>query len=229
LLWRPLGPSRRRRSTGPGARNSTSKLHSIVFPSWSWVGWQTEVDPLSWKCGYDYIKSTRIISWPGSRYDKDLTASSSWKLKPTVRWHVINAAHNTRRPVRDDYKRYQRSCEVPNGWSRYSLPSEGPDEADYVHCSHHGTRFRFPIPLASSTAHVLSTSEDYGYLLFCKTKRSYFRKAELQDGQIVTSLIDEDSKWVGVVRLHVEKAQLGAPESQDTLVELPKQIPDEGK
>ncbi|PMD58619.1 HET-domain-containing protein [Hyaloscypha bicolor E] len=181
LLWRPLGPSRRRRSTAPGEQNPTSKLHSVAFPSWSWVGWQTEVDPLSWKCGYDYIKNTRI----------------------------------------------KRSGEVPNGWSRYSLPFEGPGEVDYVHSSHVGTRFRFPIPLASGTAPVLSTSEDYGHLLICKTKRAYFRMAELQHGRIVTSVLDEDSKWVGVVRLHVEKKQLEPLGSQDKLVELPKQIPGE--
>src|SRR5689334_2467772 len=64
MLWRPLGPCRRRAASPRG-----DPTHRSALPSWSWIGWQMDMDPLSWKCGYDYIKSTSSISWPKSKYD----------------------------------------------------------------------------------------------------------------------------------------------------------------
>lgn len=179
LLWRHLGYSRRRKSAQSREHNAPSKLQAVAFPSWSWVAWQTRVDPLSWKCGYDYIKSTRIISWPGSNYDNTLKASSSWKIKLTVRWQVMDTTQTASRPIHDDYKCYLESGEIPDGWSRYSLPFEGPNEADYVHQSDGKTRFRFPTPVASGITQATSASDDDGHLLFCKTNRTYFRVREL--------------------------------------------------
>lgn len=47
---------------------------------------------------------------------------------------------------------------------------------------------------------------------------------KLQPNRIVTSFVDEDSKWIRVVLLHVTKTQLEPVGSQDKLVELLKQV-----
>jgi len=205
LLWRPLGPCRRRRTRREGHDQAGNPEYATAFPSWSWIGWQMDMDPLSWKCGYDYIKSTSIISWPGSKYNTVVRAGCSWQLRSTVQWHVADGLDSPTRPVVEDYKRYQRSGSLPEAWSRYSLPFEGPDKAEFIHPSDTRTRFHFPIPLQSDskTKDCIRHGRD-GPFLYCKTDRAYFMTEEPPPGSIVASLVDDEGKWVGVVRMQVD-------------------------
>jgi hypothetical protein len=219
LLWRPLGHCRRRKP----ARNDrdpcqASKTKHPVIPSWSWVGWQSEIDPLSWKCGYDYIATNaRVISWPGSHYDTILKTGTSWTLKPTVHWHVTNEKCSPIRPVIGDYKTYQRSGTLPEGWSRYSLPFESPEEAEYLHSSDTRTRFRFPIPIPSPKEKGPATHEDGPYLYFQTTVATFFMDRP-SPNRIVTSLTDDNGKWVGVLRLNLEKEPLNFSHEKFTVL-----------
>ncbi|KAI1746307.1 heterokaryon incompatibility protein-domain-containing protein [Xylaria scruposa] len=219
LLWRPMGPCRRRISGENGQK--TRNKPGAAFPSWSWIGWQTEVDPQSWKCGYDYIKSTNVVSWPGSKYDRTLKAGSSWKLKSTIQWYVADGPSSPTRPVISDYKRHQRSGDTPAGWSRYSLPSEGPEEAEFVHLSDMKTRFHFPLPLPSDKDTSRPSIQE-GSFLFCQTTRAYFLMEPLPPDRIVTSLFDESGTWAGVVRMQVEEEEFVRPDTEKDITELPE-------
>ncbi|KAI0552572.1 HET-domain-containing protein [Xylaria curta] len=213
LLWRPVGPCRRRISCE--GEQKTRNKPGAAFPSWSWIGWQSKVDPRSWKCGYDYI------SWPGSKYDAPLKAGSFWKLKPTVQWYVADGLSSPTRPVISDYKRHQRSRDTPAGWSRYSLPFEGPEEAEFVHLSDMKTRFRFPLPLPPDKK-TLWPSIQEGSFLFCRTTRAYFFMEPLPPNRIVTSLFDERGMWAGVIRMQVEEEGFVRPKVEKDMIELPE-------
>ncbi|KAJ8121973.1 hypothetical protein ONZ43_g1710 [Nemania bipapillata] len=219
LLWRPMGPCRRR--TSRKGKKEIRNKPGVAFPSWSWIGWQTKVDPRSWKCGYDYIKSTNVVSWPGSKYDRPLKAASSWKLKPTIQWYVANGLNSPTRPVISDYKRHQRSGDTPAGWSRYSLPFEGPDEAEFVYLSDMKTRFRFPLPLPSDKDTSWPSTQE-GSLLFCRTVRAYLFVKPLAPSRIVTSLYDESGAWAGVIRMQVEEKGFSIPKAEEEMTELPE-------
>jgi hypothetical protein len=200
LLWRPIGLMRKRKPSGRKCNSKDADISRSAFPSWSWIGWQAEIDPLSWKCGYDYIKSTDVVSWPGSKCEVSLKASSSWQLKSTVEWHVAEGVDSPTRPVISNYKRYQRSGDIPEGWSRYSLPFEGPEEADFVHLSDMTTRFRFPIPIPSSTPTNPPPTSDGPFLCCSTTKASFYIK--FTPANITTSLFQGNGAWVGVVQMH---------------------------
>ncbi|KAL8366521.1 hypothetical protein RB595_005018 [Gaeumannomyces hyphopodioides] len=217
LLWRPMGPCRRR--TSSGNEMAARKAPGTALPSWSWIGWQTEVDPHSWKCGYDYIKSANVVSWPGSKYDVALKASSSWQLKPTVQWYVADGLDSPARPVIGDYRRYQRSGETPAGWSRYSLPFEGPGDVEFVHLSDTKTRFRFPVPLPPEEDPSLPSIQESPFL-YCQTTRVFFQMESLLPGRIVTSLYDSDGKWAGVVRMQVGEEDFVRPAAEKDITSL---------
>ncbi|KAI0865669.1 HET-domain-containing protein [Xylaria cubensis] len=219
LLWRPMGPCRRRSPCEDELK--TRNKQGAAFPSWSWIGWQTEIDPQSWKCGYDYIKSTDVVSWPDSKYNIPLRAGSSWRLKPTVQWYVADGLSSPTRPVISDYKRHQRSRDIPAGWSRYSLPFEGLAEADFVHSSDMKTRFRFPVPLPSDKDTSWPSIQE-GSFLFCRTTRAYFLMEPLPPGRIVTSLFDESGMWAGVIRMQVEEEGFVRPKDEKDMTELPE-------
>lgn len=210
LLWQPVGYCSRRKplqeATNPSSQTS-------AFPSWSWVGWRAEIDPLSWKCGYDYITSTaRIISWPGSRYNTILKAGTSWTLEPTIQWHVADGKDCPTRSVIANYRTYQQHEMLPAGWSRYSLPFENPDEAVFVHSSDTRTRFRFPIPIPSPSDEVSLTGEDGPYLYFRTTSATFFIPKPSRDC-FTTSVFDGSGNWAGIVRFNLEKP--GFPESNE--------------
>ncbi|KAI1378259.1 HET-domain-containing protein [Hypoxylon crocopeplum] len=212
LLWRPLGPCRRRRSQREKNRKRKPEpfCTETAFPSWSWVGWQAEVDPLSWKCGYDYIKNTSLMSWPGSTYDSILKAGTSYRLKPTVRWYIADGLNSPSRPVIDGYKTHQGSKDTPTGWTRYSLPFEGPEEAEYIYHSDRRTRFCFPIPMPCGQRESSLSPKD-GPFLYCKTTRAYFYLEKPSRGEIIISLLDEKRQWAGVIRANLERRHRPIP------------------
>ncbi|KAI1109253.1 HET-domain-containing protein [Nemania sp. NC0429] len=215
LLWRPMGPCRRR-VPPEGERNKPC----AALPSWSWVGWQTEVDPRSWKCGYDYLTHTNVVAWPGSIYDEFLKTASSWKLEPTVQWYVADGLSSPTRPVIGDYKQHQRYRETPAGWSRYKLPFESPEEAEFAHVSGMKTRFRFPLPLPSDKD-ASRGSIRAGPFLFCRTTRAYLLMEALLPCRIVSSLYDKDKTWAGVIRMQVEEEGFARPATEGKMIELP--------
>ncbi|KAH8900677.1 HET-domain-containing protein [Thozetella sp. PMI_491] len=219
LLWRPFGPCRRR-TVDKDAQRAWNQA-SPAFPSWSWIGWQTNIDPRSWKCGYDYIKSKSIVSWPGSKYKTVMSAQSSWQLKPTVKWYVADAVDSPVRPVIDDYKRHQRSGDLPKGWSRYALPFEGPEETTFAHISDSKTRFHFPLPLASDFD-APPPSAPGGPFLYCQTTVGSLLMDQLLANRIVASLYTDSGAWAGVVRMQVAE-DYGDPEDFEDMVELPEQ------
>lgn len=235
LLWRPLGPCRRR--TAARRRGDDPATDRAALTNWSWIGWQTDLDPLSWKCGYDYIKSTSSISWPKSKYDILVRTGCSWKLRLTVQWHVADGLDSPTRPAIPDYKRHQHETgSLPSGWQRCSLFFEGPGMAEYTHFTDSRTRFHFPIPLPSpgSKMELPDRSGRHGRdgpLLYYKTRHAYLPTEELRPGSIVASIQDSKGKWAGVVRMQVGKDKFhaaqgddGEPRDPTTLSTEPRQI-----
>lgn len=57
LLWQPWAiGSRRTHSRQPGTSQASRAL-----PSWSWAGWDCQIDPWSWQPGCEYLKNGRPI------------------------------------------------------------------------------------------------------------------------------------------------------------------------
>jgi hypothetical protein len=46
-------------------------MANSCLPSWSWAGWQGEVDPTSWVTSYDYTT----------------TASQNYRVKSIIQWY----------------------------------------------------------------------------------------------------------------------------------------------
>lgn len=224
LLWRPLKPCRRRVSQTVKKQAPGSLVIETAFPSWSWVGWQTEVDPLSWKCGYDYIKNTSFISWPGSTYDHILKSGTSYKLILTVKWYVADGLNSPTRPVVNNYKTYLGSKDLPVGWSRHSLPFEKQEEADYMYKSDNKSRFCFPIPMPHDSVDLPKTQDDP--FLYCQTTRAYFYLEKPPKDEIILSLANEKGQWAGVIRTNLEKICHGSSKKRKFGEDTPARLED---
>ncbi|KAI1776542.1 HET-domain-containing protein [Hypoxylon cercidicola] len=203
LLWKPLKHCRRRVPQTIQKQSPSSLSTGTAFPSWSWIGWQTEVDTLSWMCGYDYVKTISLVSWPGLTFDHILKSVTSYKLISTVKWYVADGLNSPTRPVVKDYETYQGSEDLPSGWSRYSLPFETREEEGYIYKSDRRTRFRFPIPMPCDSTDLPRPQD--GPFLYCQTTRAYFYLEKSPTDEIVISLVDRKGQWAGIIRANREK------------------------
>lgn len=89
LLWQPLHYSESREAEPRGSTASR-------FPSSSWMGWIGEIDPRSWKGGYDYMRIADGV---------EVRINSS--TIPTIHWFSSDASGQNRTPIETSYKLFE--------------------------------------------------------------------------------------------------------------------------
>ncbi|ROV90227.1 hypothetical protein VMCG_10248 [Cytospora schulzeri] len=178
LGWRPKTVWLRRRTLSE--RPVEDRLSPSGLPSWSWIGWQGDINLCHYKEAYKLDKWEPIIE----------------ETIPITEWYTSNSSNNLpedRRRIRstwfenrDTYKDLAQP--LPPGWSRHDAPDMGtsrglsclyPDDCGkYVfrHADMHGPDrkttwyYPFPIPeILDSTPPVTPEQTPY---LFCRTWRA---------------------------------------------------------
>jgi hypothetical protein len=202
LLWQPFGVLKRRKT-------DQSTAYEDSMPSWSWLGWQGELDPRSWACGYEYIHEVDSRFHRKVRWQK-----TSWKTIPTVKWYCGILGQPQRRRIYCTSQAYKGTrCERVAQDSRWTKLQDSPQAEPYFqHESDMNTKFKYPIPMRNPTKRPevkLPTP-----VLFCRTRRThlhlrkpiYPRDAEAPEPECVTmSLIsgkEWNSSWVGILPIN---------------------------
>lgn len=197
LLWAPWSQVDRRL---PSERSKSSGGITHL-PSWSWVGWEGDLDPWIWNSGCDYDKG----------HDKCNTSRETISI---LQWFTNNEPRrDSSRAIRADIDRYKEqhstAQELPPGWTRHvyhgpegSSPYMGPlrhRRYFYTHESNPTFEFWYPIPLGDER--ITKAPENY---LFTTTYGTTLlaKNIHTSKGQTRASLYDDEDTWVGVLRLH---------------------------
>ena len=159
LLWQGNTALVRRRHSGRPARGA------IFPPSWSWVGWQGEIDIQEWAHKWDFLGLQR-----GDAKD----VKPFWKLRRTVKWSY--GVEDGSKPVRSidvSSHRYKHLLEnreepLPSCWSVLGRGVE----AVYCHQKFPHVLMKYPIPISSSLAPMWKPED--GCLLFGQTRSGVF-------------------------------------------------------
>lgn len=215
LLWQPSWPLRRRQS------NLDIGDHGYM-PSWSWAGWEGELDLTLWASDYEYVHEKQ----------SSIRISSTW-LMPSVivssivKWHHVNenGERTSMQSNSQQFRYLMDDCkgDVPAGWSRVRVDaniSQTTDRRDfarvkclYSHSSDPDTTFKYPIPItASSSPHITDIQFP---LIACRTNRAWFTLGVIvsSPGACVSfSLLDSNGEWAGSIRLnHYPHTEFGLP------------------
>jgi hypothetical protein len=200
LLWRPFGPLKRRISSDPATQS--------CIPSWSWAGWQGEIDQKSWLPGYDYI----------------FPIDSNYRITPLVKWYCHEREKSGKTLVESTAFKYRKTFfgqdrEPPPNWTRHKCYPNVPRDAgsiasfdgypdDGCALPHYAYKhdsvpepFWYPIPLCSETQdHLLWPTAPF---LSCKAEMAWFYLGEeISRARMSFSIRDLDGSWAGAIRLH---------------------------
>lgn len=220
LLWAPWSEVHRRL---PSER-SKSNGDTTYLPSWSWVGWEGDLDPWVWTSGSDYAKS----------YGR---CNTSRETVPILQWFANNeprrdGARAIMAEIGIHKEHHSTAQELPPGWTRHvfdgldgSLPYSGPlrhRHYFYTHESNPSFEFWYPIPLGDVGRSTVLTSPPERYLLTTTYGTTLFaRNHHIDKGQSRVSLYDYNDTWVGVLRLHnVDDGESLERDSQCKLVAI---------
>jgi ankyrin repeat protein len=169
LLWQPFTKATRRIAREGGSTATCGNL-----PSWSWVGWNCQIDPSSLRTGLAYL------------HDKVYRSRiSSWRTQPLVRWSAMTKNMEQEHQIEETslFTKYQElsNCTdttLPYGWSRYAehgLNSSSKTGSVYfMHESDSTARFRYPIPIDDSTHFSQLANDTYPYLS-CETTHAFLK------------------------------------------------------
>ena len=214
LLWQPLSPLKRR-------IKNISNSGVSPLPSWSWVGWEGEID---WANRHDYL-CYRKTDARGIRPPISEVISS-------VIWYCGDENETRRRPVLNSSKQYLSICKdetktLPAGW--YRDPLLGTDDVEFRHVADPKVAFRYPIPVLDSTAKPL-IREPVPFL-FCRTGRAWFRLGDQIDdhpGCATTTrfIIDGSNSWIGFIRLPEVQSTSFRPWGYGTAVPVTEPVTD---
>lgn len=192
LLWQPLSPVKRRIA-------STSSSVQSPLPSWSWVGWEGELDRRDWVSRYDYLSHRKTDA-------RGIQPPVSEVLSSVV-WYCGDGNEAQKRLVSNSSKRYKSISKdetkaLPPGW--YRDPLLGSNDTEFRHVADPKVAFRYPIPVLDPTAKPV-IREPVTYL-FCRTGRAWFRLGDQIDNHLdctaVTSvIIDGSGSSIGFIRL----------------------------
>lgn len=215
LLWHPGGDLTRRVPVETGKRY---KFANEILPSWSWVGWQGEVDFRGWHTGNDFVAG--CSGWIGS---------SRQQTSPVTTWYTSNdasgAAEKRRIEVawstwRERYK--SPASKLPPGWKKRrrsnskssadKVPPDGYGKYVYSHKSSEITTFWYPVPLSDPDSRPHSTPQTAFLFGSVETARLYvagptYRQPcwSIQNEEsesLLVTLVDSKKEWAGVLRLH---------------------------
>ncbi len=189
IVWRPKKVLRRR-------ANGRS-LSENPFPSWSWVGWEGDLN----------LVSAPLILDNHPRID-DQTVH----IQPVARWFKSGKSSPPLSLVKNIYPYLQQisrrtlSQRLPTAWSQGEYAD---DIFYYTHESVPNTRFRFPIPLDNEDTNPLF--DDNGrYLHFNSQRATLFVGQEREQifddwTACLVCLEDKEGNWAGTIQLNIPK------------------------
>ncbi|PHH83272.1 hypothetical protein CDD83_3026 [Cordyceps sp. RAO-2017] len=204
LLWRPQATIRRR-----------ALSQQPYLPSWSWMGWWFDgipVDLILWRASADYVEDAR----PAGRGQaaRRFQPTHSFRIKPTVEWHLTNRAQTI--PVasvglqyRDLRSRRNSGMALPPGWSRSG--------SHFRHDSDESTVFKYPVPVEEPPEEadeaVARPNEQAlpGPLLSFRTTAGFFEvdyaismvlREKPNPPVAVGNIWSRAGRWVGELRAH---------------------------
>ncbi|KAN0122672.1 HET domain containing protein [Hyaloscypha variabilis] len=205
LLWMANGPITRRTPS----QYSSSKLS---LPSWSWMGWQGKIDPLSWDC-CDHIKQSSAVR----------TYPTGVRTVPLIQWYAHDKEKKVKRQLNSALSKYRDYCysnngaELPVGWKRWHYnPQPGDRDGSegfpefrtpkyfFKHESDGNTEFWYPITIPN----VVTVPESLVSLPFvsCRTTRCWLDASgptrEEFSSAFWVSLRNRDGVWAGALNLH---------------------------
>lgn len=215
LLWQPGGDLTRRVPVETGKRY---RFANELLPSWSWVGWQGEVDFHGWSTGNDFVAGCR--GW----------ISPSWQqTSPVTIWYTTNDASGIgeKRRIEVEWsswrERYKKpGSKLPPGWKkRRRWPSErftnneAPDgygKYVYSHKSCERASFWFPVPLSDPNPRPHPTPQTAFLFASVETARLSVAgpdypqcRVTLRDDaaqSFLVTLVNSKNEWAGALRLH---------------------------
>lgn len=204
LLWRPQAMIRRRAVSRPP-----------YVPSWAWMGWWFDgipVDLTLWRASADYLDDAKAPK--RRRTPERFRPTHSYRLKPTVAWHLTDGMQKV--PVastglrhRELRSRRNSSAPLPSGWSRsgshfrhesdphaafrYPIPVEAPREADEAPEDEDGGP-PLPGPLLSFRTTAATFEVDYAISMVLRDKAN--------PPMAVGNIWSKSNHWVGELRSH---------------------------
>ena len=172
----------------------SGRSHSLSrrpgLPSWSWVGWQGDIETSQWCKRWDFVE--RAIH-KGHIY---------WKLMPTVSWFcgsqkddqtLVDVSSYTHRSACMDLQK-----PIPPGWSRKGTL--------FSHKRYPELTFNYPIQMPSAYNETPASRSDM--LLFGYTQRAFF-SAQTTDSFLderrngpreLLVILSESGEWAGVLK-----------------------------
>ncbi|CZR66273.1 uncharacterized protein PAC_16174 [Phialocephala subalpina] len=179
------------------------------IPSWSFLGWkECGLDLFWWKNSMDHV-------FLDETQHRNVTFSSDCEVGSIVNWFKQDQACTKLIPIANQFHtcRSQWVNELPQSWSR----DEEDSTSYYTHESIQSTEFRYPIALPQTSIRKgRLTKEQFSQYLFFKAERGWLNigTAVGQDltieytpienmnvGYITVSLVDDDGRWRGAIRL----------------------------
>ncbi|KAH7085275.1 heterokaryon incompatibility protein-domain-containing protein [Paraphoma chrysanthemicola] len=202
LLWQPWNVgSRRTHSRRPDTDQATSAL-----PSWSWAGWDSQIDPWSWQPGCEYLAS-RVS-----------TITTQTTLSTTT-WYTADVPNpSSSRRIGSDWDKYKSLSQnsqksLPAGWSRQVCPKEiasdptehgipvGCGSYYFIHELDRQRKFWYPIPIASPEDEPLVRSPTRFLFGKCQIAFFFFDRSLADTYHPCISIRSLSGAWVGILRL----------------------------
>jgi hypothetical protein len=216
LLWCPNTPVIRR----------TDPTGSTSFPSWSWVGWQGNVST-----DYLGLSHKPILDETGGNNQAQKLVSHL-SIHPVVSWQKTDRHTGKKHLISNEYgywKEYANNpaLETPPGWWRVQLntisrsPSPGADYKEtsgpvFKHQDIPGVNFRYPLPIGLWSAELgddrwethlsFETSRIFAFAGTLLSVGAYKIWCNIAMQNVSTciscTLVDADSRWVGMLYLN---------------------------
>lgn len=207
LLWHSRGDLKRRVPIETGKRY---RFANDCLPSWSWVGWQGEVDFRGWYTGNEFVAG--CISW--IRLSRQQTA-------PVTTWYTSNdasgGAEKRRIEVawstwRDRFK--SPDSKLPPGWKKRRRRTsedfnfknnDAPDGyGKYVYSNESCERasFWYPVPLSDPDSRPHSTPQTEFLFGSVQTAQLSVTGPIYRHRHRSVTLRNFRNEWAGVLRLH---------------------------
>jgi hypothetical protein len=201
LLWQPYSPMRRRMPSS----NTAKTTGVVVLPSWSWVGWQGELNSESWRSGCSYIRQHNQDNPMDNDAELEDTQPSSWVTTSTVEWH-----HHSN-PADKDWGRWtlieglSASALDEDGWTEHTCFQT--HHPYFTHRCDPLQGFWHPIPLLLQSDSSPFTNVGAPFIRTRRTTRaelqisSFFlnKKASMCCTAVLST---QDHNWAGVLRLN---------------------------
>jgi hypothetical protein len=199
LHWQPKEPMQRRRCS--------ERLNEL--PSWSWAGWEGEIEQLEWLQHWRDLGSISALA--------SMSRSPVLRLSPLVAW-FYGTKLEERFPVKIPGKKYIKT-HVEHSTKIIPLPTKRPRLGDdqYVYDNQENTRSAYPLPERTDQVPGLISAR----YLFCRTSRAYFKSklpffsgefaAQAALPQLSTLLQDKDRYLVGHLNLNLSLMEFKEP------------------